>query len=1009
MPRFTLIFAARLLCIATLLCSPFLHAADETLTPDEFSERYGDLPSVDVLRLAQSGDRHAIFEMANRFAAGSGNLPKNFSQAARYYSLAYQRGFPRSKPMGRLSHVPIPSSRPNATGGPTGVAVTTPLPVPTLLATINNGTVPLTTTVSIDPAWQGEARIYSWDVNLGRNDNPAIEALSALDTNAVTVRYTAAGTYGIRLNIIDSAGRTVSAQVAIDVTPPPSTPVPATPLAILSPEAGSNVVSDVSMPIVWAHAADATRYELLIDDALSDEDVLINGLNANELCGESVCTHAIVLALPVANNHALQLRAVNDAGKSDWIRVSFNVIDSAPPAIPALLSPADNSTLSDVDEVALVWGAVLNAESYDVRINDDELTTVTSNDVCDTNDDSDDQLRRCEFELELPDDNNDTNTSYDWSVRATSAAGTSDWAIATFQIVNSDTDDGGDGNDGGADGNGGTDGDGGAEGDGGAGGDGGADGSGDGSDGSGDEVGPDNGVRLTANEASRFLAQASFGATDDSIAALQTQGINAWLDEQFTLQGPAHLDYVTTHFNSSPNARWLRHEIWWRDVVEGNDQLRQRVAFALSQIFVVSDIGYNLANTPYGVANYYDILRVNAFGNYRTLLEDVTKSPVMGLYLSMLQNAKGNDANSTRPDENYAREVLQLFSLGVNELALDGTSNGNPAFTQENVEEFARVFTGWNYKDAGFWDRMLATGENKVDPMEPFEDYHDTGSKTLLGGAVAPAGLSAEEDLDFALDNIANHPNVGPFIGKQLIQRLVTSNPTPAYVARVASRFNDNGRGERGDLKAVVRAILTDPEARTNERPAHFGKLREPVLRLSHLWRAFSVSPGNASSERGEYNTNPTNLGDLETTIGQAVLRSPSVFNFYRPDYAAIGPVSNASLVAPEFEIMTDSNEIATSNRIASQINRFYATSTDSFGTEWAFLNFDTELALASDPIALIEHLNILLLSGSMSEGLRVTLQNHLNGLPDTPDGHDERVRDAVFLIVVSPDYLVQI
>ncbi len=374
----------------------------------------------------------------------------------------------------------------------------------------------------------------------------------------------------------------------------------------------------------------------------------------------------------------------------------------------------------------------------------------------------------------------------------------------------------------------------------------------------------------------------------------------------------------------------------------------------------------------------------------------------------MLQNAKGDEAASTRPDENYAREVLQLFSLGVTELNLDGTSTGNPAYTQDHIEEFARVFTGWNYKDAGNWNRGLSTGQDLISPMEPFENYHDTGSKVLLGGTLIPAGLTAQQDLDLALDNIANHPNVGPFMAKQLIQRLTTSNPTPAYVSRVASVFNDNGFGVRGDFKAVVKAILLDAEARTSSRPAYFGKLREPVIRLSHLWRAFSVSPGTQSSSRGEYNTQSPRLEDLDLATGQAILKSPSVFNFFKPEFAAIGPVSNNNLVAPEFEIMTESNEISTTNRIGEQINRFFAGSTSPGADHVSYLNFDTELSLASDPDALLDHLDILLMAGSMTSELRNALLSHLNTLADSDSGRSQRVRDAITLIVASPDYLVQ-
>ena len=309
---------------------------------------------------------------------------------------------------------------------------------------------------------------------------------------------------------------------------------------------------------------------------------------------------------------------------------------------------------------------------------------------------------------------------------------------------------------------------------------------------------------VSAIDASRLLTQATFGPTPQGILDVQTLGIDNWIEQQFALQGPPHLDYVQLHSNGSNRAP--RHEIWWKDVVEGDDQLRQRVAFALSQIFVVSDTGYTLANSQYGITHYYDLLREHAFGNYRELLETVTLNPVMGLYLSMLQNAKGDATASTRADENYAREVLQPFSIGLYQLNQDGSTNGSPTFTQDHIEAFARVFTGWNYADAGQWNRKLFTNADLISPMRPFESFHDTDEKVLLNdsfysatnGGVSPAGQSARQDLEFALDNIFNHPNVGPFIGKQLITRLVTSNPSEAYVSDVAAVFNDNGDGVRG-------------------------------------------------------------------------------------------------------------------------------------------------------------------------------------------------------------------
>lgn len=510
---------------------------------------------------------------------------------------------------------------------------------------------------------------------------------------------------------------------------------------------------------------------------------------------------------------------------------------------------------------------------------------------------------------------------------------------------------------------------------------------------------------LAETDAARLLTQATFGPTLAAIDEVTSLGIDTWLDIQFSRLEPPHLDYVNIYSNGSNRA--ARHEIWWKRVVDGQDQLRERVAFALSQILVVSDIGYTLGNGQYGITHYYDLLRTHAFGNYRELLESVTLSPVMGTYLSMLQNAKGDEAGGTRADENFAREVLQLFSIGLTDLNIDGSSTGVPTFTQETVENFARVFTGWNYKDAGQWNRSFFDGPDRISPMEPFEDYHDAGQKTLLNGAVAVEGLSASDDLEFALDNIFNHPNVGPFIGRQLIMRLVTSNPSPEYIERVALTFNNNGFGIRGDLGAVVKAILTDPEARQITGDA-YGKLREPVLRIAHLWRAFNVTPGAHGGIRGDYNTySPANY-NIDFVTGQAVLKSPSVFNFYKPEYAPQGLDPVGHLVAPEFEILTAGNEISTTNRIGDQINRHYLGTPHVADLNPSYLDFTTELSLAHDADELLDHLDLLLTNGAMSVELRDLLTQHIDSLDTTPTGLSQRVRDAVTLIMASPDYMVQ-
>jgi len=401
---------------------------------------------------------------------------------------------------------------------------------------------------------------------------------------------------------------------------------------------------------------------------------------------------------------------------------------------------------------------------------------------------------------------------------------------------------------------------------------------------------------VEAEDAARLLAQASFGPNMESINAVRRLGIAGWVDDQLTRDGGSHLIHSETYYPDGGSRSGPRQHKWLLDAIEGQDQLRSRVAFAYSEIFVVSDLPENLTKSQFGMTNYYDILREEAFGNFRDLLERVTLSPIMGVYLSMLQNARGDPELNTRADENFAREVMQLFTLGLHELNLDGTTRndaaGNPipAYSQADIEEYARVYTGWDWHNVDSWGRIpLDSLANKFDPMTPNAAYHDDGQKNLLNGVVSPAGLSATADLDIALDSLFNHPNVGPFIGKQLIQRLVTSNPTPAYVARVASVFNNNGEGVRGDMGAVIRAILLDIEARDGYASVpNFGKLREPLMRWTHLWRAFNVQRGNESLPH-EFNHIAPYIEEAGRIFGQSVLSAPSVFNFFHPDYAPLG------------------------------------------------------------------------------------------------------------------------
>lgn len=516
---------------------------------------------------------------------------------------------------------------------------------------------------------------------------------------------------------------------------------------------------------------------------------------------------------------------------------------------------------------------------------------------------------------------------------------------------------------------------------------------------------------ITLNDATRsaarFLTQTTFGPAQSDIEALaadtSTAGLQAWLDEQYAL--PASLTLPYTLENSNGSRREPRHDIWWLNALSAPDQLRQRVAYALSQIFVVSDQDFALGNAQYGMSDYYDMLIRNAFGNYRDLLEDVTLHPVMGVYLSMVRNEKANPTLNIRPDENYAREVLQLFSIGLYQLDSGGrptpATNPTPAYSQDIIEEYARVFTGWNYPNARSWTDTRITNDNYLAPMVPDENFHDKGSKTLLNGVVLPAGQSAAKDMSDALDSIFNHPNVGPFITKQLIQRLVTSNPSAAYVSRVASVFNNNGNGVRGDLRAVINAILIDDEARNGHvSNPNFGKIKEPVLKLSHFFRALDGTPGPLAD--GIHRTADFSMDRIDEATGQAVMSSPSVFNFYLPD----NPLSvGTGLVAPENQIMTETNIGATHNNYHHQVYRFHnrADLSDD-NPRVTIIDLEPLAALARSTDDVMDWINLVFFSGDMPTDIREVIKQHLNAISITSsDGLFARAQDAVFLSITSP------
>ncbi len=504
---------------------------------------------------------------------------------------------------------------------------------------------------------------------------------------------------------------------------------------------------------------------------------------------------------------------------------------------------------------------------------------------------------------------------------------------------------------------------------------------------------------LSQREAFRLLQQGTFGPDPDQIDAVAAMGPEAWINQQMALPGTQ----LRPTLLSGRYDRWNEYiNSWWRIAIQSDDQLRQRVAFALSQILVVS--GENgLGSEQEAITAYYDILVRHAFGNYRDLLEEVTLNPIMGEYLSMKGNQKPDVEKNIRPDENYARELLQLFTIGLSELNPDGTEKRDadgipiPSYTQQHVEAFAHVFTGWHFANAE--DFRWPKNKDFINPMVAWPEYHDMGEKELILGKVLPAGQSAEEDLKDALDTIFNHPNVGPFISKQLIQRLVTSNPTPGYVKDVAAVFNRNINGERGNLASTVKAILMHSEARSGhlENPNTFGKTKEPLLRLTQLWRAF---PPDVIHSDFDY-------AWATEELQQAPLRSPTVFNFFRPEFSQPGEIADNGLVSPELQILDENSIITLTSRLAASV-LWSHNYTSNPNTKRITINIDKEMQLEPDPDALIEHLNMVLLGGQMSEGLKQEVKL-LMASRTNKNAASLRVVEAIFLIVSSPEASVQI
>jgi len=534
-------------------------------------------------------------------------------------------------------------------------------------------------------------------------------------------------------------------------------------------------------------------------------------------------------------------------------------------------------------------------------------------------------------------------------------------------------------------------------------------------------------------EAARFLQQAQFSSTRAEIAAVRREGYPMWLARQFQqplqssgwdwlqARGYGVNDSNNYYFNTYPADFMI-----WAQLLSGPDMMRKRCALALSEIFVTSMTSAEFTWRSHAYAAWWDMLVRNAFGNFRQLLEDVTLHPAMGWFLNTKGNQKENPATGRVPDENYAREVMQLFTIGLLELNIDGTprlSGGRPieTYTQDDVTNLARVFTGWDF-DTSDGVRITPPGQSYTlessafarKPMSLRESRHSTLEARFLG-TVVPAGTPGRAALQTALDTLFNHPNVGPFFARQMIQRLVTSDPTPAYVERVARKFNDNGQGVRGDLKAVWLAILLDAEARgaaTLASPTH-GRLREPMLRFIQWARTFSVTSAAGSWKIFE-------LSNAGTQLGQSPLRAPSVFNFFRPGYVPPGTaMASANATAPEFQLVNESSVGGYLNFMQGVIERGINCPNPAVPqaawNNYAYdvkANYAAELALALDATALVNHLDLVLTAGQLSSATRSVIVNALEATPltasSTADARNRRVWAAILLVMGCPEYLIQ-
>lgn len=500
--------------------------------------------------------------------------------------------------------------------------------------------------------------------------------------------------------------------------------------------------------------------------------------------------------------------------------------------------------------------------------------------------------------------------------------------------------------------------------------------------------------------ASRFLAQATVGYGKADIEALSASTIDAWLDTQLAMPRPEKFwDFLVSNgYDASGNVfnNAGFDPMIWAQLMSSGDALRQRVGMALLNIWVVGIDGVTTGWGQFAMAAYLDGLWDNAFGNYRDLMESVSTSAAMASFLTFLGSPKANTKTGAIPDENYARELMQLFTIGLYELNQDGTevlSGGSPipTYGQSDVSQGARIWTGYTYASTDG-----TTPARLKRPLVIDAANHETGATSLLNGAVnIPAGTDGTTARKIMLDALFKHSNTAPFLARRLIQSLVTSNPSPAYVGRVAAAFVNNGNGVRGDMKAVIRAVLTDKEARddTMVNSDTFGKLREPVLRLTHWARAFGVTSPTKQWPFGS-------VVSSSNRLAQGPGRSPSVFNWFRPGYSPPGTsISAAGLVAPEFQITTEPSVVAYVNYMQNAI---------ASGAGEAKPDYNSLRDLASDPRKLLVELNLILAAGQISQSTIRSMVAVIESISATSDsGISNRIASSILLVMSCPEYLI--